>query len=41
MLISNYFIFKILKMLGQEATICTEEEILMALLHFERYLRFS
>jgi hypothetical protein len=35
LLLSNYFYFKNSQKLGQEATLCTEEEILVAFLAFE------
>jgi len=40
-LLAFIFILKILKKFGQEAILCTEEEMLVAFLAFECYLRFS
>jgi hypothetical protein len=40
-LLAIIFILKILKNLGHEAILCTEEEILVAFLAFEFYKRFS
>ena len=41
LIIGSYFYFKNSENLGQEAILCTEEEIVVAFLAFEGYLRFS